>query len=450
MPESMWVDLEVLTPTHVGNGSDISPLEYWIDDGFARVHMDALFADPEFSPYLEPFIRDAASQRYLGQHLPGQLLSRHVRYQVPMAPDARQYLVQHQVQVKEFIKSAGRAFIPGSSIKGSLLTALINHLLVLASQSAEKRNYVESLIGDPHNFSRLLDFTIGDLRVSGEGQKDRFYRWLDVSDSSLSLPDKSLCVYYSVVVGARKGHLPILFEGVVPGTRWVVSLKATPNSRFKLEEMLKIADAFYRAVWKKCGVSDAPPEKGFLLRLGQGSSAWATSLLLLAESSGLKYRIQPPRTSKLVDAVTPMGWVVLSPSERSSLAFETEGTQGVEHSAIDTYRYRAKVEKAVSVAPIAGKTPLQSPPLQPKRRPSTIPTEEKPGSNLSMKALCALAEKWLPSDKIGLERIISSLDGLEEKQASQLAAVLRERLRSLGQWDKYPRRFDIECFILGE
>ena len=109
MRETMWVDLKVLTPTHVGNGCDINPIEYWIDDGFARIHMDKLFADPDFGPHLDNFMIEAASQRYLGQHLPAELLGRHIRYQVPMAPEAQKYLVRHQVQVKEYIKSAGRA-----------------------------------------------------------------------------------------------------------------------------------------------------------------------------------------------------------------------------------------------------------------------------------------------------------------------------------------------------
>ena len=320
MQEAMWVDLEVLTPTHVGNGGDINPIEYWIDDDFARVHMDRLFADPDFSPHLDDFISNAASQRYLGRHLPSKLLSRHVRYQVPMSPEARKYLLRHQIQVKEYIKSAGRVFIPGSSIKGSLLSALISSTLGDRYRSEESKYSIERCIGDPRSFSELLDITIGSLKGSGDGAEKRFYRWLDVSDSSLLRPEKSLRIYYSEVVGARRGKLPILFEGLTPGTKYLFSLNSTPGSRFKPSQMLETADVFYREVWKKSEIKESPPEKGYLLRLGQGSSAWSTSLLIFAESSGARYRVPRPRTRKLVDAIIPMGWVLLSPSDRSSLA----------------------------------------------------------------------------------------------------------------------------------
>jgi hypothetical protein len=320
MREAMWVDLEVLTPSHVGSGSDINPIEYWINEGFARVHMDRLFADPDFGSHFDTFMTNAATQRYLGEHLPAELLNRHIRYQVSLTPEARQYLVRHQVQVKEHIKSAGRVFIPGSSIKGSLLSALINHVLEDACKSPVRKQSVETCIAEPRRFSQLLDITIGDLRSPGDGLKDRFYRWIDVSDSCLFTPEESLHIYYSEVVGARKGKLPVLFEGLAPETRWIFSLTAAPESKFSVSEMLQISDAFYRTVWKKSGISEAPPEKGYLLRIGQGSSAWATSLLIFAESSGAKYRFSPPRTRKLVDARVPMGWVVLSQSEYKSFA----------------------------------------------------------------------------------------------------------------------------------
>ena len=328
MQEAMWVDLEVLTPIHIGNGSDISPVEYWIDEGFSRVSMERLFEDPDFGPHQDAFISGAASQRYLGAHLPAKLLSRHTRYRATMSPEARKYLLRHQIQVKEQIKSAGRVFIPGSSIKGSLLSALINNTLVDKNRSGESKYSIEQLIGDSHSFSRLLDITIGGLGSPGAGDRNRFNRWLDVSDSCLLSPEKALRVYYSEVAGARGGKLPILFEGLSPGTKYLFRLNTPSDSLCNLSRMLKISDGFYREVWKKSGITEAPPENGHLLRIGQGSSAWSTSLLIFAESIGARYKVRPPKTRKLVDSRIPMGWAVLSRSDRSSLA---EASPGAEH-----------------------------------------------------------------------------------------------------------------------
>ncbi|MDR3569708.1 MAG: type III-A CRISPR-associated RAMP protein Csm5 [Syntrophobacteraceae bacterium] len=324
MQKAMWVDLEVLTPIHIGNGTDISPIEYWIDEGFSRVNMGRLFEDPDFGPHQDAFIGGAASQRYLGAHLPTKLLSRHIKYRAPMSPEARKYLLRHPIQVKEQIKSAGRVFIPGSSIKGSLLSALISSTLEEKYRAEESRYSLERLIGDPRSFSNLLDVTIGSLGSQGSqgnGDKNRFHRWLDVSDSSLLSPEQALRIYYSEVVGARRGGLPILFEGLSPGRTFTFCLNTPSESRFNLSEMLKISDGFYKEVWTKSGIKEAPPENGYLLRIGQGSSAWATSLLIFAESTGARYEaVQRPKTRKLVDATIAMGWAVLTRSERSSLA----------------------------------------------------------------------------------------------------------------------------------
>lgn len=447
MREALWIELEVLTPTHIGNGTEISPIEYWIDERFARVQMDALFADSLFAPYLDEFISNAASERYLGRHLPSDLIRRHVRYQVPIAPDARQYLVEHQVVVKEYIKSAGRSFIPGSSIKGSLLSALINRVLGEECRSAQKKDPIEQNINSADGFSRLLDTAIGGLKSLSEGKGDRFYRWLDVSDSTLSQPEVSLNVYYSEVVGSKKGNLPILFEGLLPGTRWICSLAAGSGLRFNLTEVLKIVDGFYRAVWKKSGIREAAPENGYLLRLGQGSSAWATSLLLLAESAGLKYRLKPPRTRKLVDARTPMGWVMLTTINREDPA----GWQMPKPSPfkVDVDQYTVETEEATPVATTPGRVTAQAVPQPPQRMRPPGPPEDVRAS-VSVKAMLGLVSKVIPSDKIGLERILEELDGLQKEQALEVAIALRERLSSLGRWEKHPKRFDIECFIRGD
>ena len=42
------MELEALTPLHIGSGGMITPMEYVVDDDFYRVDMDKLFQDPEF------------------------------------------------------------------------------------------------------------------------------------------------------------------------------------------------------------------------------------------------------------------------------------------------------------------------------------------------------------------------------------------------------------------
>jgi hypothetical protein len=125
------------------------------------------------------------------------------------------------------------------------------------------------------------------------------------------------------VVGARRGgQIPVLTEALLPGVKLVFSLSGTTGARHggglyfqQDEDLLLAADAFYRRVWDKTEKA-APPVEGSLLRLGQGSGAWSTSMLLLAEDLGLtgQYQVTPPATRQLVDSRDSLGWVVLSPA----------------------------------------------------------------------------------------------------------------------------------------
>lgn len=448
----MWVEMEVFTPTHIGNGSDLNPMEYWIDETLARIHPESLFRDPDFLPHQEKFIQGATHQRYLGQYLPPELLSRHVRYEVPISPGAREYLVKHQVVVKEYIKSAGRAFIPGSSIKGSLFSAMIYHVLRDLYQREDDRKNIDYLLRNQNQYSNLLDLAITALQGKKEpGEKDlrRFFNWLRVSDSDLALPEESLQVYYSQVVGSKSGgKLPILFEGLVPETTWCFSLLSTEKARFREEEILQVADRFYRLIWKKNGHGAEPPTDRYLLRLGQGSSAWATSLLLFAESAGIQgYSVHPPRTKKLVDGRIPMGWALLTSTEnpvlrkilRKASSGHQKETRGSVSSEIRKTSFQPQHDSSK-----AGEA------SQKVVRPTTPPpTPDVPVLDRDRKAggLLGQVAFLVPQDKLMLKRIVDGLDHLDDKEAAQVASALRDKLKTAGTWDKHPLRFEIECYI---
>lgn len=315
----MKIKIEILSPIHIGSGQEISPIEYYLDKSnnkFIRLHMDGLFNDPDFQPLMENFIEQSKTQRYIGRIIENELLlKRHTLYSIDISPSAKE---TNPITVKEFIKSAGRVYIPGSSLKGSILSAII----------WEKAKKIGNITPD------LMELIIAE--VSNSPMNNKFSRWLDVSDSNFNLPEECLELSLVKVKGATSGRLlPILYETVKVGTVFVTEIKTSLNSIYKFgklteKEILEITDKFYKKVYEKEKNSKLNPKlpdipkDGFLARIGQGSTCLSTSFLLLAEELGINnYQVarpkmspikpgEEPRTRKLISQTISLGWVKLN------------------------------------------------------------------------------------------------------------------------------------------
>jgi hypothetical protein len=248
----------------------------------------------------------------------------HALYELPALGEARGYLAQHPTVVKALILSGGRAFIPGSSIKGSFLSAALWLLLKREAESnAGFRGRLAQALTEKdkregaRQYAQLLGLTLGRFC---NGEPNRFTKWLSVSDTNLITPQGNLAMVLVQVVGSRQGgQIPVLMEALRPGVSLVCELSIPAGAcqgraaGMDLDEVMAVADSFYRRIWEKTEEA-SPPGEGWLLRLGQGSGAWATSMLLLAEELGLSYRVTPPATRKLVDGRDSLGLVVLGPA----------------------------------------------------------------------------------------------------------------------------------------
>ncbi len=305
----MKITLRILSPVHIGSGEEISPTEYLVNDSFHRIYMDGLFTDPEFKPLIEDFIKSAETQRYIGDLLPNDLLKRHILYTIPITNKAREYLENNKTVVKEFIKTAGKVYIPGSSLKGSILSAIFWHSLKEAYQksiSAEDKDFITQSLQGRFRYDELLNFAFS--RFTKGAIKTRFAHWLDVVDSEGKRPSDVLQISLARVKGSKSGdELPILYETLKEGMEFSTEIKSQ-NTILMETEILEIVKELYQRVLNK----DKAEIKadGTLIRLGQGSTAYATSCLILAEELGIKgYRVKPPATRKRIDETLPLGWV---------------------------------------------------------------------------------------------------------------------------------------------
>ncbi|MCW3142248.1 MAG: type III-A CRISPR-associated RAMP protein Csm5, partial [Methanophagales archaeon] len=136
----MKYEIEVISPVHVGSGGGISPIEYVLEDKFYRADMDGLFADERFES--DRFIEDAkVGALYLGR-FDSELAKEHVRYALDISQPTRTNLQgligKRSSEVREFIKTKDDAYIPGSSVKGAIRTAILWWVLKNDRQLLEK------------------------------------------------------------------------------------------------------------------------------------------------------------------------------------------------------------------------------------------------------------------------------------------------------------------------
>lgn len=300
----MKIKIRALRPIHIGSGAEVVPNEYLVEGGLLhRIDMNSLVADPEFAPLMEKFIASAVAQRYLGTLLPVDLLKKHTLYSLPLAGNAQKHLATNQIAIKGHIKTAGRVYLPGSSVKGSLLSPLIWKALFELGD-AGKFNLDQYTKARP-DYDGLLAQALGFI---SQGPPNKFVRWADITDSQPLPAGVALDVRMAEVVGSKKGgHLPIMFECIRPGTEFIIEIKPQ-QCRYEVEEILETADEYFRFVAKDDDSGQVETDK-YLLRLGQGATCYSTSLIYLSEALSQKYDlVHDPITRKLIDRKTPLGW----------------------------------------------------------------------------------------------------------------------------------------------
>ncbi len=330
----LW--LKALTPIHIGSGYEISPMEYFLGDGFSRLDLTALFSDPAFNLYRKDFLEKARrGQRYIRDAVPDEsLLKKHVLYEIPISPGSRSYIASHPINVREHINSAGRIFIPGSSIKGAVISALLfNKIGNLIHKDQNLKSSINEMLKKAYSknsqekksSNNFYEKIIGRLYGILSGKKpSKFIKWAKFGDSDLKDRREYLTIYYTKVVGTKTGRsIPIVIEGIRQGT--IFSFRVSSDDQSFVHPLpknwLKLIDNFYRLVWEKTWPALKVPDKGYLIRLGYGSSCWATSFLMLKEKYNLDGPLKSPRTKRLIEGNMPLGWALIFETQEAAKNF---------------------------------------------------------------------------------------------------------------------------------
>ncbi len=167
--ESFPITLTPLTPLHIGDGSQLEAYEYVVvKDRFYRLSLDRLLArlSPTDRESLSRFIeRDLVGLRhFVREHFSAEV----AEYQAEASPRFQQVYeeklaqVQNQLIVFPFLRSMGKPLIPGSSLKGALRTAILDHLRSSPIPDYERADKLEE---ETLGYERIPDDPLKGLRV---------------------------------------------------------------------------------------------------------------------------------------------------------------------------------------------------------------------------------------------------------------------------------------------
>lgn len=196
----MKYKIEILSPLHIGNGNEIPPVEYVMDKRFYRIDMESLFRDEKFD--VDSFIENAKFDSfYLGEFYK-DVAMKHILYSMEMSDD-----VKAKSNVREFIKTGGKPYIPGSSIKGAIRTALMWYVLKEYRDIYEEAHHHirDILYGNNKPDRRYVDNKI-EREIFGKDPQHDIMKFFHISDSSMVGYEKMRVENIKILTTRRQGY----------------------------------------------------------------------------------------------------------------------------------------------------------------------------------------------------------------------------------------------------
>ena len=182
----MRYEIEIISPLHIGNGRELSPIEYLVDKKFYRINMDSLFKEKEFD--IDGFVEDIKLGLFSIENYK-ELAKKNKEYVIDISNSAEKNIKGKNV--KEFIKSGGRVYVPGSSIKGAIRTAVMWYVLKNNAELYGKmEEYIDEIVsGKIKKNKKEVDDEI-EKNVFGEDPKYDLFKAIQISDGNILPVDK--------------------------------------------------------------------------------------------------------------------------------------------------------------------------------------------------------------------------------------------------------------------
>jgi len=231
--------LTTLSPIHIGSGEAFSPIDYYYDKKNELVN----FVDQgKLMLALKEYAKDTkhfnALMSDLTREIESNLDNKRLNYgiieflnELEINPEEVigdsipcRTLGTHKVDIQEFINSAGRRFIPGSSIKGAIKTAFMYKQI---NNNNQLLNMLTKHINEMHWKERRPDHVIYS-KIFGKNPSLDFFKAVTISDTE--------------EVSNREIRKIAVFDNVYGPVLSTVFLETIYDSQEKIPFSLKIDD----------------------------------------------------------------------------------------------------------------------------------------------------------------------------------------------------------------
>ncbi|MCS7121447.1 MAG: type III-A CRISPR-associated RAMP protein Csm5 [Archaeoglobaceae archaeon] len=234
--------LKIKTPTHIGSGSRYEPIDYIYDEDDGDrgkvyiIDYEKVFKEEIFDKEKPDFEKIKEKIKEIG-------VERFTKYKIDSFCSKPGRILEH-------IKSAGKPYIPGSSLKGTIRTAIFWKYIM----EEKKIDKIEKIASEQGWKKAKKEFDSIEKEFFGENND--FIRFIFVSDSSLANPE-DLAVYEIKVLSEQKNKLEkiekirIFVEALKPGTELHFDLKIKNYENKYLKSWKRILLEFSKYVVEK-------------------------------------------------------------------------------------------------------------------------------------------------------------------------------------------------------
>ncbi len=212
--------LEILSPIHIGTGEELDPQEYIIKNGtlyfVGYQKMLELLTSENKKQLFNILQRDDIQslielRKFIYHHIQPE---KDYEWKIKVSPEVESWYIQKlgdiktQLKIYPFIHSQSQRYIPGSSLKGAIRTAILNYWIeknnlngVLSRRRKEledrllserDRKRMRKVKREIESFAKSLEEKLTSLKLSEKEKKDIF-QILKIEDVTLPF-DSTICV----------------------------------------------------------------------------------------------------------------------------------------------------------------------------------------------------------------------------------------------------------------
>ena len=465
--EKYTAEFEILTPVHIGTGEELDPFSYVIRDGCLHFidlvkwmesyeDQETLLrmTDTDNFAVLRSFVAENISLEKAGM---GSVKVESQKLLKTYEKAIKERDPKNQVLVSPMMRNyvTGQAYIPGSSVKGAIRTALANPCVGPALVRKGDREASEKIFGrikdDPMRGLKIPDISLGpDATVIVEP--------VEVSYKPAKSPTPKGHVEAAHALATGKPNMRSAVLSLTPfslhGARVDAQYLLDALNDFYVHKYVQEALRFYNAgpvarVGKilepvNCIVKNLASNEA-ILRVGRFSHV---ECMTLDDVRAPKTRMKNGRpmpygtTRTLANQLVPFGWIKVRlpglPLKDKEPYPWPKNLAASENAPVQKLPATAGPDQAGASTQAPTKTGEAAKSAMAKVPPAQIREVSR------LEPLLKQLEVLQPNDKVGMDRMINALENLKDGgDKTTLGNAIIGKLKKAGMWKKHPRKLDV-------